>query len=157
MSPHKVELLPSIAAMPSYGISKNGFLPAETPLSRLPHRYYQPWEGVIDELPTSIETQAIRQLVDQLPVLSTSFLSSEAEWQRAYSMLALIAQGYIWAGPEPSEVSCESIVIVMICIADFIEETTSCHYRSILGSLRASRSASDCNVCGIQPLELAAT
>lgn len=156
MSPHKVELLPSIAAMPSYGISKNGFLPAETPLSRLPHRYYQPWECVIDELPTSIETQVIRQLVDQLPVLSTSFLSNEAEWQRAYSMLALIAQGYIWAGPEPSEVRCQSIVVVMICHADFIEATTPCDYRSILKSRRASRSAPDRDVCSIQPLELAA-
>jgi indoleamine 2,3-dioxygenase len=105
MSPHKVEVLPSIAAMPGYGISKNGFLPAEAPLTRLPHDYYRPWEWMIEELPMLIETQTIRHCVDRLPLLSTSLLESEAEWQRAYSMLALIAQGYIWAGPEPSEVS----------------------------------------------------
>jgi indoleamine 2,3-dioxygenase len=104
MSPHRVETLPSIAAMPQYGISKNGFLPAETPLIRLPHDYYRSWECIIEELPTLIETQAIRNRVDELPVLSTAFLATEAEWQRAYSMLALIAQGYIWTGPEPSEV-----------------------------------------------------
>jgi indoleamine 2,3-dioxygenase len=104
MSPHKVETLPSIRAMSSYGISKNGFLPAETPLSRLPHDYYRLWECIIEELPTLIETQEIRSRVDELPVLNTSFLDTEAEWQRAYSMLALIAQGYIWTGPEPSEV-----------------------------------------------------
>jgi indoleamine 2,3-dioxygenase len=103
MSPHKVEVLPCIGAMSSYGISKNGFLPAESPLSRLPHDYYEPWERIIEELPVLIERQEIRYHVDKLPVLSTSFLDTEAEWQRAYSMLALIAQGYVWAGPEPSE------------------------------------------------------
>jgi indoleamine 2,3-dioxygenase len=104
MSPHRVETLPSIAAMTSYGISKNGFLPAETPLSRLPHDYYRLWECIIEELPMLIATQTIRSRVDELPVLSTSFLNQEAECQRAYSMLSLIAQAYIWAGPEPSEV-----------------------------------------------------
>lgn len=105
MSPHRVEVLPSPGALPSYGISKNGFLPAEAPLSRLPHAYYQPWELVIEELPALIETQTIRERVNQLPMLDTRHLFEEAEWQRAYSMLATMAQGYIWAGPEPSLVS----------------------------------------------------
>jgi indoleamine 2,3-dioxygenase len=105
MSPHKVEVLPSLAALPQYCISKNGFLPAETPLNRLPHEYYQPWERIIEELPTLVEKQRIRAVVDALPVLDMKHLSTEAEWQRAYSMMAVIAQGYIWTGPEPSEVS----------------------------------------------------
>lgn len=107
MSPHKVEVLPSAAALPSYGISKNGFLPAIAPLVRLPNDYYQPWEAIIEVLPTLIDTRQIRQQVDKLSVLDTIYLQTEAEWQRAYSMLAVIAQGYIWQGPEPSEVSCQ--------------------------------------------------
>ena len=107
MSPHKVEVLPSAAALPSYGISKNGFLPASAPLVRLPNDYYQPWEAIIEVLPTLIDTRQIRQRVDELSVLHTIYLQTEAEWQRAYSMLAVIAQGYIWQGPEPSEVSCQ--------------------------------------------------
>ena len=110
MSPHKIDVLPSPAALPSYGISKNGFLPAEYPLERLPNAYYQPWENVIKEIPTLIELQQIRGVVDEMPLLSTQFLESESEWQRAYSMLAAIAQGYIWAGPEPSEVSITSSI-----------------------------------------------
>jgi indoleamine 2,3-dioxygenase len=31
-------------------------------------------------------------------------LESEQELQRAYSLLAMIAQAYIWQGPMPSEV-----------------------------------------------------
>jgi indoleamine 2,3-dioxygenase len=105
MSPHKIEDLPSAAVLPSYSISKNGFLPASPPLTRLPSEYYQPWESIIEVLPALIETRQIRQRVDELPVLSTEYLETEAEWQRAYSMLAVITQGYVWQGPEPSEVS----------------------------------------------------
>ena len=105
MSPHKIDILPSPAALPHYGISKNGFLPPDAPLSRLPHDYYEPWERIIEKLPSLIEAQQIRQWVDRLPVLSTRHLAREPEWRRAYSMLAIIAQGYIWTGPEPSEVS----------------------------------------------------
>lgn len=105
MSPHKIEVLPSAAALPSFGISKNGFLPASAPLTRLPNDCYQPWESIIEVLPTLIEAKQLRQRVDKLPTLDTQQLKTEAEWQRAYSMLAVIAQGYIWQGPEPSEVS----------------------------------------------------
>lgn len=104
MSPHRIDVLPSPAALPQYGISRNGFLPADAPLSRLPHVYYQPWERIIEQLPVLIEAQQIREWVDQLPILSTRYLDSEPEYQRAHSMLAVIAQGYIWTGPEPSDV-----------------------------------------------------
>ena len=105
MSPHRIDILPSPAALASYGISENGFLPPEQPLKCLPHDYYQQWERIVAELPNLIQNQLVRERVDRLPVLSTTFLNTEAEWQRAYSMLALVAQGYIWCGPEPSEVS----------------------------------------------------
>jgi indoleamine 2,3-dioxygenase len=104
MSPHRVPVLPSPAALSQYGITENGFLPEYEPLSRLPHDYYKPWERIVEKLPTLIETQQIRQWVNEMPVLHTEYLASEPEWQRAHSMLAIIAQGYIWAGPEPSEV-----------------------------------------------------
>lgn len=105
MSPHKLNVLPSPEALSQYGISENGFLPADIPLGRLPHDYYLPWERIIEQLPALIEKQHIRAWVDRLPILSTEYLQSEPEWQRAHSMLAVIAQGYIWTGPEPSEVS----------------------------------------------------
>ncbi|KAF3005628.1 hypothetical protein E8E13_002866 [Curvularia kusanoi] len=121
MSPHKVERLPSAAALPSYGISKNGFLPANLPLTCLPNEYYQPWESIIAVLPTLIETKQIRKQIDQLPVLDTEHLLTESEWQRAYSMLAVMAQGYIWQGPEPSERLPPSIAIPFLKTAEHLE------------------------------------
>lgn len=104
MSPHKVHVLPSPLALASYGISENGFLPAEAPLSRLSHAFYEPWERVMDHLPALSKTGCVRECVDALPVLGTFLLDNERELQRAYSMLAMIAQAYIWQGPKPSEV-----------------------------------------------------
>lgn len=105
MSPHKVEILPSPLALASYGISQNGFLPAEAPLRRLPDAFYDPWERLMDQLPVLLKTGCVREYVDTLPILDASYLKSEPELQRSYSILAMIAQAYIWQGPEPSEVS----------------------------------------------------
>ncbi|KAF1931007.1 indoleamine 2,3-dioxygenase family protein [Didymella exigua CBS 183.55] len=121
MSPHKVEALPSAAALPSYGISKNGFLPASAPLTRLPNDYYLPWESIVEVLPTLIETRQIRQRVDELPILDTAYLKTEAEWQRAYSMLAVITQGYVWQGPEPSERLPPTISVPFLKAAEHLE------------------------------------
>lgn len=111
MSPHKIEPLVSVESLPSYGISKNGFLPAEPPLHVLPDAYYKPWESVIKNITTLIETQELRQRIDELPVLKTSLLKSEAEWQRAYSIMTVLAQGYIWQGPEPSQVNSHALCV----------------------------------------------
>lgn len=113
MSPHKIDVLPSPASLPSYGISKNGFLPAEPPLARLPQKCYLAWELIMDELPSLIDSQQIRRRIDQLPLIKTDQLNTEAEWQRAYSILALLAQGYIWTGPDPSEVSLSKAPVVL--------------------------------------------
>lgn len=129
MSPHRVDVLPSLAALSQYGITEKGFLPAEAPLVCLPHDYYQPWERLTDVLPALIEKQEIRAWVDKLPVLSTMYLESEAEWQRAHSLLAVIAQGYIWAGPEPSQVreaQDDSNIVNSHVLA-----TTSCHHSPV--------------------------
>lgn len=115
MSPHKVNLLPSLAALPSYGISENGFLPAEKPLKQLPNPYYQSWEEIIEELPKLFQDEQLRHRVDQLSVLDTSHLYTEQEWQRAYSMLAVMAQAYIWQGPQPSEVCAATNAVGIQC------------------------------------------
>ena len=105
MCPHRIHALPSSASLSQYNISENGFLPSDPPLSRLPNDYYEPWELIVKQLPELIEKQQIRAYVDAMPILTTTHLDGESHWQRAYSILAIIAQGYIWTGPEPSEAS----------------------------------------------------
>ncbi|KAM0716420.1 hypothetical protein Q7P37_007865 [Cladosporium fusiforme] len=121
MSPHKIDLLPSPLALASYGISANGFLPTHTPLRRLPGVYYQPWESIVCQLPALVKAGRVRQRVDELPVLDGSHLHGEREWQRAYSMLAVMAQAYIWQGPEPSERLPPAITVPFLETASHLE------------------------------------
>lgn len=112
MSPH-VLVMPLESPQPKslnllriayrFSISGNGFLPAKSPLDLLPNHYYQPWEAIAHNLPALVES-GICEAVIQLPLLDTDRLISEAEWQRAYVILAFTANAYIWSGNSPREV-----------------------------------------------------
>lgn len=89
-----------------YRISpENGFLPGALPLQRLQDSYYESWEGIAHDLPVYIKTGSIRQAIDSLPILSTSKLEGEAEWRRAYVVLAYLSHAYVWGGEKPKDVS----------------------------------------------------
>ncbi|KAI0848388.1 Indoleamine 2,3-dioxygenase-domain-containing protein [Daldinia vernicosa] len=87
-----------------YSVSRNGFLPEREPPSRLPHHYYAPWESILDDLPSLLNSKSIRKAVESIGVLSTSKLHTEEEWRRAYVVLSFLAHGYIWGGEKASEV-----------------------------------------------------
>lgn len=87
-----------------FGISsQNGFLPDQLPLWRLPDTYYGAWEKIVDQLPSLLKRNRLRQAVDQLSVLSASRLGVENEWQRAYVLLSFMTHGYLWGGEKPSD------------------------------------------------------
>ncbi|KIV88603.1 hypothetical protein PV10_08270 [Exophiala mesophila] len=88
----------------NYGVSaRNGFLPEQPPVASLPDIYYAPWESILHCLPTLITTLSIRSEIDALPLLDTSRLHTEAEWQRAYSILGFLTHAYIWGGDRPAD------------------------------------------------------
>jgi indoleamine 2,3-dioxygenase len=89
-----------------FGIScRNGFLPENPPLHRLPGTYYNLWESIINRLPRLLTNGQLRAEIDGLPILSVSYLKSEREWQRGYSVLCFLTHAYIWGGSLPKEVS----------------------------------------------------
>lgn len=89
-----------------YAVSPDhGFLPSGLPLQKLPHDYYAPWERLAIRLPDLIQTGQIRSLVDALPVLTTTWLQTDPEWRRAYSILGFLTHAYIWGGEKPKDVS----------------------------------------------------
>lgn len=100
-------MLPPIPVLSDYDIDpQRGFLPPDLPLTSLPDPYYAKWEAVIDKVQALILSRRIRATVDRLPVLSTAYLQSEAEWQRAYVVLTFLLHAYVWGGDIPEEV-CE--------------------------------------------------
>lgn len=93
-------------SLDEYKISPgNGFLPDGLPLAQLPHPYYAPWEKLASQLPTLIKTGQIRPLIDSLPIMDTTWLLTEPEWRRAYSILGFLTHAYIWGGQKPQDVS----------------------------------------------------
>ncbi|KAK6203608.1 tryptophan 2,3 dioxygenase [Scheffersomyces amazonensis] len=97
-----------------------GFLPNELPLSKLPQDYYQPWENLVNNLPSLILTKRIRKLVEKLPVLSTEYLNSEPEYRRAYQILGFLGHGYIWGTDEPINKLPEQLGKPWIEVADHL-------------------------------------
>ncbi|KAK1820741.1 hypothetical protein LTR12_004767 [Friedmanniomyces endolithicus] len=93
-----------IPRLEDYDVSPtNGFLSDEPPLESLSDPYYEPWEHVINNLQGLILSKRLHEVVDKLPILSTSRLNSTPQWRRAYSALAFITHAYIWSSSPPSE------------------------------------------------------
>ncbi|MCJ1341002.1 hypothetical protein MMC09_006298 [Bachmanniomyces sp. S44760] len=97
-------MIPSIPRLDDYDLSStNGFLPSQLPLERLPDPYYSRWEAVLANLQPLLLSKRLREVVDGLPILSTSRLQHPAEWRRAYLLLAFMTHGYMWGGERPAE------------------------------------------------------
>lgn len=104
--PHNTSTMPVPIAgkLEGFEVSQNGFLPEQLPLHRLPGSYYESWELILDHLPSLLSTSSLRSEVDRLEVLSTAWLVSQREWQRAYLILSFLTHAYIWESGGPSEV-----------------------------------------------------
>jgi hypothetical protein len=88
-----------------FEISQHGFLPKDAPLGRLPDPYFAPWESLMQNLPDLLSSRTLRKHADQLPILSTTRLATDAEQRRAYVVLCFLAHAYIWGGDTASDAS----------------------------------------------------
>lgn len=108
MSPHALRSESLAQRQPldlsKFAVSRNAFIPEDSPPKMLSDSYYEPWELVAHNLPELIQTGRIHDAIRQLPILSTNGLKSEAEWRRAYVILSYFTHAYIWGGNKPEEV-----------------------------------------------------
>lgn len=72
-----------------------GFLPDPEPLGRLP-RGFEAWEALADSIPALLAAGQVRAFVHRLPLLDARRLRGEAELRRAYLILAVITQAFVW-------------------------------------------------------------
>ncbi|RDI88954.1 hypothetical protein Vi05172_g1669 [Venturia inaequalis] len=123
-------MLPSLSLdLTAFDISlENGFLPPEPPLTHLGDRYYQPWEDLISDLPSLISKRRVRGQVGELPVLGTTNLLTEPQWQRAYMVLGFLTHAYIWSGTLPSQTLPPQISIPFLTVADHFDLPTTASY-----------------------------
>lgn len=100
---------------------ESGFLPNKLPLIKLPQSYYEPWENLVNNLPSLILTKRVRSLVDKLPVLSTDLLENKEQYRRAYQVLGFLAHAYIWGNDTPTNKLSESIAQPLVIVADYFK------------------------------------
>ncbi|THW70284.1 indoleamine 2,3-dioxygenase family protein [Aureobasidium pullulans] len=126
-------MIPSIPRLEDYEVSENyGFLPSEYPLEVLPDTYYRPWEAIVRNLQGLILGKRLRGVVESLPVLSTEYLRSDAEWRRAYMMLGFISHAYIWNGERPKDRVPPSISIPFTAACKHLELPTVATYAGVV-------------------------
>ncbi|OXV09984.1 hypothetical protein Egran_02247 [Elaphomyces granulatus] len=115
-------MLSPIPTLSDYGISpKHGFLPTETPLDVLPVAYYASWEAIVSNLQALLLSRRLRQAIDRLPILSTSYLQEDSEWRRAYVVLVFMLHGYVWGDEKPAERVPPALTIPLFEVCDFLE------------------------------------
>lgn len=112
---------PIRAILNKYGINMaTGFLPAEEPLQRLPYARYHVWEDLGDDLPKLLGARLgqARGPLQQLPVLATDKLTTDAELRRAHLLLCLFAHSYVFGGTEPLDVLPKGIAIPLCEVSE---------------------------------------
>lgn len=126
-------MLRTLPQLGDYDISpKYGFLSSEPPLDVLPDPRYQPWETVARSLQKLLLTKRLRGVVEALPVLSTDSLVTEAEWRRAYVILAFTTHAYIWGGDVPAEVIPPSISVPFLSTCAHLELPPVATYAAVV-------------------------
>lgn len=122
MSPHAVPQHQGYdELLASYNVSRNGFLPAQEPLKKIPSPYYEPWELLIHNLQPLLANGTLRQRVDNTPVLSTDKLKTEPEWRRAYVILSFLLHAYVWCGEKPAEILPPTISVPLLAVSSRLE------------------------------------
>ncbi|QKX56955.1 uncharacterized protein TRUGW13939_04063 [Talaromyces rugulosus] len=115
-------MLPPIPVLEDYGINpEHGFLPPDLPLESLPDPYYAKWESIVNNIQPLILSRRVRSTIDRLPVLSTSFLHTEAEWRRAYVVLTFMLHAYVWGGDIPEELIPPPISAPLLEVCEYLE------------------------------------
>lgn len=150
-------MLAPVPDLADYGISPDhGFLPSELPLTALPDPYYARWEAIASNLQGLLLSKRIRETVDRLPTLSTSYLQSESEWRRAYVVLVFTLHAYVWGGHKPEEVCvyCPCNDTLVQWLTRWVSENPPPTDYPPIGSLRPPGTPSDSHLCRRVSLEL---
>ncbi|KAK3728585.1 hypothetical protein QZH41_011664 [Actinostola sp. cb2023] len=89
---------------------------------RLPE-YFSPWEKVCDDIPQMLKDGTTRCIIEKLPLLEFSLLSSKEEWYRAFLLLTDMTQSYVWCQGEEgvAKVLPKCVAIPLIGVSQYLD------------------------------------
>ncbi|OMJ19037.1 Indoleamine 2,3-dioxygenase [Smittium culicis] len=110
------------APLSEYDISThNGFLSPEPPLKIISDPYYKPWEDLVSKIVQYQLSGGFREMIHNLPTLSTDKLVGIKEYQRAYVVLGFLSHGYVWSlHKEPKEELPKCISIPFCEVSEYL-------------------------------------
>jgi indoleamine 2,3-dioxygenase len=68
----------------------------QDPLERLERKECAPWETLATKIPSLLTSKGFRAAVMQMPLVEHACLETDAEWRRAYLVLSVLANAYMW-------------------------------------------------------------
>lgn len=123
-----------IPSLEEYGLSNNGFLPGELPVTKLSDEYYKDWEMIAQNIPSLLLSKKMRTVVDRVPVLKVkdSLINDIGQLRRAYSVLCFITNAYVWGYDEPCDTLPDCIAEPLLCISDSLGLPPLATYASLV-------------------------
>lgn len=109
------------ALLKAFAVTRNAFLPESMPSRRFTDTYFEPWEVIAQNLPELIAGGHVHSAVSQMPLLKTDRLVGEAEWRRAYVVLAYMTHAYVWGGQTPKDVLPPQITVPFLRVSRHLE------------------------------------
>jgi indoleamine 2,3-dioxygenase len=91
-----------------------GFLPSQDPLTKLPS-IYEAWDEIGAELGTLLMTHKLRSKLDRLALLDSDRLQNDREEERAFLLLSVFANAYVWADLAKPATRIPTSVAVPLC------------------------------------------
>ncbi|QLL31551.1 hypothetical protein HG536_0B04150 [Torulaspora globosa] len=123
-----------LPTLEEYGLSDNGFLPSEFPVSKLSDEYYKDWETIVENIPSLLLSKKMREVVDRLPVLDVkdSLVGDVRQVRRAYSVLCFIANAYVWGYDKPCDTLPDCIAKPLLTVSDILGLPPLATYASVV-------------------------
>ncbi len=109
--------------------SERGFLPLQDPLSRLP-RAFDDWESVAFGLPKLLASDHLRRSLEDLPPFPVDQIASDAERERAMTLLSYLGHAYVWRGERPAEMLPQRIAVPWHAVAESLGRPPVLSYSS---------------------------
>ncbi|CCG83559.1 Indoleamine 2,3-dioxygenase subfamily [Taphrina deformans PYCC 5710] len=122
----------SIPQLQDYALSPiTGFLPSQPPISRLPQKYYKPWETIMGSYNALLLAGRLRDVVDDLPELGIHELRNDTQRRRAFLILSFLAHGYVWGEAQTSTFIPASIAVPWDAVSRLLQVRPVCSHASV--------------------------
>ncbi|QLQ79063.1 hypothetical protein HG537_0B04100 [Torulaspora globosa] len=123
-----------LPSLEEYGLSENGFLPKELPVTKLSDEYYKDWEVIVQNIPSLLLSKRMRDVVDRLPVLEVkeSLIGEIGQVRRAYSVLCFIANAYVWGYDKPCDTLPDCIAKPLLTVSEILGLPPLATYASVV-------------------------